>query len=367
MRRRRDSLMAAAKRPTSFSEKNVHDMYTFPLKSLGSGMYGNVVLAEHKATGMQVALKIIRKKLTDAKQFKSVVNEINTMKAALTTTGSPNIVRIYDAYQDKHRIYIALELCPGGELFDRIVAKKKFSEEDASVIVRKLTTAIKAFHDKGIIHRDLKPENILLDSEADDAEVKITDFGLVKVDGEEDLHRHQKVGSPGYVSPQVLTSPPLYTKACDVWALGVITYVLVAGFPPFYGEDRDMFKAIKAGRFAFQSPWWDTISDAVKDLIKKMLTVDPDERITTEGILAHPWIVEHQKDEDLGVGEELRKTIARRRFRSVVMASLWGSRLNVRAKLTSLGIERHCECACHTCKLVRDCCLPCLHAVSTSA
>lgn len=182
-------------------------------------------------------------------------------------------MRCYDVIEDEKRIYFFMELMQGGELFDRIVDKGHFTEDDAIIVSIKLIGAIMYLHSMGIAHRDLKPENMLMTDSGPDAEVKITDFGLSKFFDTQSATMQTPCGTPGYIAPEVLRMKG-YDCACDVWSLGVIMYILLCGFPPFYADnDAQLYEKIKRGHFEFLRPYWDPISKEAKDLISKMLTV----------------------------------------------------------------------------------------------
>lgn len=200
----------------------------------------------------------------------------------------PNVVKLYDMYQSPKKVYMVLELLTGGELFDRIVSKGNYSEQQAAEVMRDLCKALKYLHGKNIVHRDLKPENILYSSPRDDATIKITDFGLAKASNVNNMST--ACGTPGYVAPEVLKSKE-YGPAVDVWSAGVILYILLCGFPPFYHRDTlELYKQIKKGQYAFPDPYWTDISAEAKDLVQRMLTVNPELRFTPDQVLAHPWI-----------------------------------------------------------------------------
>lgn len=175
----------------------------------------------------------------------------------------------------------------GGELFDRIVEKGSYTEKDASGLIRQVLAAVDYMHDQGVVHRDLKPENLLYYSPHDDSKIMISDFGLSKM--EDSGIMATACGTPGYVAPEVLAQKP-YGKAVDVWSIGVISYILLCGYPPFYDEnDANLFAQILRGEFEFDSPYWDEISDSAKDFIRHLMCVGVEQRYTCKQALAHPW------------------------------------------------------------------------------
>uniref|UniRef100_A0A8C7U3Q4 calcium/calmodulin-dependent protein kinase n=1 Tax=Oncorhynchus mykiss TaxID=8022 RepID=A0A8C7U3Q4_ONCMY len=182
------------------------------------------------------------------------------------------------------------EFLTGGELFEDIVAREYYSEADASHCIQQILEAVLHCHQMGVVHRDLKPENLLLASKSKGAAVKLADFGLaIEVEGEQQAW-FGFAGTPGYLSPEVLRKDP-YGKAVDLWACGVILYILLVGYPPFWDEDQHrLYQQIKAGAYDFPSPEWDTVTPEAKDLINKMLTINPAKRITASEVLKHPWI-----------------------------------------------------------------------------
>jgi len=183
-----------------------------------------------------------------------------------------------------------MELVTGGELFDEIVSRGSFNESDAAKVMGTLCDALKYLHAKEIVHRDLKPENILLESKAPDAPIKVADFGLARMISQKDMMK-TACGTPGYVAPEVLQNKGYSSGAVDIWSAGVILYILLCGFPPFYEEELPaLFDQILKGRYDFPSPWWDNISESAKDLVRKMLTVDPKKRYSAADVLAHKWI-----------------------------------------------------------------------------
>jgi len=253
-------------------------------KELGSGHFAKVKLGTRKSDGLQVAVKIIKK--PKGSKIKLVQAEVDILKKI----DHPYIVKCFDHYDTGEKMYLMMELMDGGELFDRIVDKGHYTEDDCKVTTAKLLDAIRYLHEAGIAHRDLKPENMLMTDTTENAEVKITDFGLGKVFDAHSEVMQTPCGTPGYIAPEVLMMKG-YNKACDIWSLGVIIYILLCGFPPFYADnDALLFEKIKKGEFQFLRPYWDPISDVAKDLIRKMLTVDWKQRVTAQECLQHPFV-----------------------------------------------------------------------------
>ncbi|KAJ8762225.1 hypothetical protein K2173_007381 [Erythroxylum novogranatense] len=255
-------------------------------KELGRGQFGVTYLCTEKSTGNKYACKSISKhKLVDQRDIEDVRREILIMQHL---TGQPNIVEFKGAYEDRQNVHLVMELCSGGELFDRIIAKGSYSEREAANIIRQTVNVVHVCHFMGVLHRDLKPENFLLASKQDDAPLKATDFGL-SVFIEEEIVYEDFVGSAYYVAPEVLKRS--YGKEIDVWSAGVILYILLSGVPPFWAEtEKGIFEAILRGHLDLESSPWPEISSSAKDLIKKMLTRDPKRRITAAQALEHPWL-----------------------------------------------------------------------------
>ncbi|XP_035723153.1 calcium/calmodulin-dependent protein kinase type 1-like isoform X2 [Vespa mandarinia] len=262
---------------------SVEDKYILK-ELLGTGAFSEVRLAESKEKpGQMFAVKIIDKKALKGKED-SLENEIKVLRR-LT---HPNIVQLLETYEDKIKVYLVMELVTGGELFDRIVEKGSYTEKDASGLIRQVLEAVDYMHEQGVVHRDLKPENLLYYSPDEDSKIMISDFGLSKM--EDSGIMATACGTPGYVAPEVLAQKP-YGKAVDVWSIGVISYILLCGYPPFYDEnDANLFAQILKGEFEFDSPYWDDISDSAKDFIHKLMCVNVEQRYTCKQALAHPWI-----------------------------------------------------------------------------
>ena len=229
----------------------------------------------------------------------------------------PNVVRLIDFYDEPSQYLIAMEYLEGGELFDRIVKKAYYNEKEARDLAQIFLSAVKYMHDRNVVHRDLKPENLLLKSQSDDADVKIADFGFAVVTDGDTLT--EQCGTPGYVAPEILGHKK-YGKAVDMWSIGVITYILLGGYPPFHDDNqRQLFKKIQAAKYEFHPDFWGGVSDEAKDLISKLLVLDVNARLTVDQALSHAWIRKSDKElaeRNLEVNlTELKKYQANKRFK----------------------------------------------------
>lgn len=273
--------------------EDVKAFYTLG-KELGRGQFGVTYLCIENSTGIQYACKSISKrKLVTRNDKEDMKREIQIMQHM---TGQTSIVEFKGAYEDKHSVHLVMELCAGGELFDRIIAKGHYSERAAATICRAIVNVVHICHFMGVMHRDLKPENFLLSSKDEKALLKATDFGLSVFIEEGKVYR-DIVGSAYYVAPEVLRRN--YGKEIDIWSAGVILYILLSGVPPFWAEtEKGIFDAILQGDIDFETAPWPSISNGAKDLVRKMLTQDPKKRITSAQVLAHPWIKEDGEASD---------------------------------------------------------------------
>lgn len=252
---------------------------------LGEGAYSLVFRAQHIATGLDVAVKICAKERMLEADCVRLVEEV----AIMARLSHPSILSLYSFYEDASAYYIVMELCPGGELFERITTRPTYSEVEARDTIRTLASALSYMHSHGIAHRDLKPENILLSSADDNyAQIKLGDLGFAK--RTPPTGYTTSCGTPSYVAPEILRSEP-YNQACDLWSLGVVLYILLSGYAPFSSPNQsDLFKAIVSGRFYFEPEYWSKISAPAKDLIRRLLVVDTRFRATAADVLAHPWL-----------------------------------------------------------------------------
>jgi len=204
-----------------------------------------------------------------------------------------NCVQLFEIYESKKKLYMILELLQGGELFDRIILKGSYSEKEASELMASIIKAIQYLHGIGVVHRDLKPENLIYATpmcEEKEEVIKITDFGLAKFKEETGQQMHTACGTPGYVAPEVLLNQP-YGPGVDLWSMGVILYILLCGFPPFYHSNTaELYRQIKKGDYTMPKKYWGEISDEAKNLVQRLLTVNPAKRATPAEVLEHPWI-----------------------------------------------------------------------------
>ena len=271
-----------------FVKEGMGDLYSnYELCNyIGKGGFGRVYKVHHKLSNQYRAMKIIQCKSISDNHSSTINKEINILK----NLDHPNIIKVYEFYQSEKYVYIINELCTGGELFDKIVDVKFFSENVASNIMRQLLSAVAYCHENGVIHRDLKPENILIEnSEEKDKEffhIKVIDFGTCEILKKKKLT--EQIGTSFYIAPEVIKNS--YNEKCDLWSCGVILYILLCGSPPFYGKnEKEIFKKIIEGNFTFRYKIWNKISTEAKNLVLKLLQVNPDKRLSAKEALEDIW------------------------------------------------------------------------------
>ncbi|KAG5188797.1 kinase-like domain-containing protein [Tribonema minus] len=286
-------------------------------RTLGQGSFATVKLATCKSDQSKWAIKVIKKTSLSPEDEEALQSEVSILQRV----NHPNIVQLKEVFDSPNNFYMVMELCTGGELFDRIVTKEHYSEREARDCIRSIVEALKYCHDLGIVHRDLKPENLLYsDYDESKAVLKLADFGLAQLLNDNALMT-AACGTPGYVAPEILEGRP-YGKEVDMWGLGVISYILLCGFPPFYDEsNKELFRAIKSGQYDYPSPFWDDVSHGAKDLIDHLLVLKPEKRYTAENVLAHSWMNEGLSG-DVNLGHfktNMKAYNARRKFRATIL------------------------------------------------
>ncbi|XP_061490799.1 calcium/calmodulin-dependent protein kinase type II subunit gamma isoform X11 [Rhineura floridana] len=295
-------------------------------EELGKGAFSVVRRCVKKPTSQEYAAKIINTKKLSARDHQKLEREARICRLLK----HPNIVRLHESISEEGFHYLVFDLVTGGELFEDIVAREYYSEADASHCIHQILESVNHIHQHDIVHRDLKPENLLLASKCKGAAVKLADFGLaIEVQGEQQAW-FGFAGTPGYLSPEVLRKDP-YGKPVDIWACGVILYILLVGYPPFWDEDQHkLYQQIKAGAYDFPSPEWDTVTPEAKNLINQMLTINPAKRITADQALKHPWVCQRSTVASMMHRQEtvecLRKFNARRKLKGAILTTMLVSR-----------------------------------------
>ncbi|XP_056368337.1 calcium/calmodulin-dependent protein kinase type IV-like [Oenanthe melanoleuca] len=304
----------------SHREAALEDFYIVG-PELGRGATSVVFSCQEKGTGAPYAAKILKKTIDK----KIVRTEIGV----LLRLSHPNIIKLKEIFETPSEIALVLELVTGGELFDRIVERGFYSERDAAHVVKQILEAVSYLHQNGVVHRDLKPENLLYADLSPDAPLKIGDFGLSKILDEQDTMK-TVCGTPGYCAPEILHGCP-YGPEVDMWSVGVITYILLCGFEPFFDPrgDQFMYSRILTCDYEFVSPWWDEVSPNAKDLVRRLLALEPRQRLTVAQALQHPWVtgqgakLAHMDSTQ----RKLQEFNARRKLKAAMKAVVASSRL----------------------------------------
>ncbi|XP_062411112.1 calcium/calmodulin-dependent protein kinase type II subunit beta isoform X6 [Sardina pilchardus] len=295
-------------------------------EELGKGAFSVVRRCVKLVSGQEYAAKIINTKKLSARDHQKLEREARICRLLK----HPNIVRLHDSISEEGFHYLLFDLVTGGELFEDIVAREYYSEADASHCIHQILESVSHIHQHDIVHRDLKPENLLLASKCKNAAVKLADFGLaIEVQGDQQAW-FGFAGTPGYLSPEVLRKEA-YGKPVDIWACGVILYILLVGYPPFWDEDQHkLYQQIKAGAYDFPSPEWDTVTPEAKNLINQMLTINPTKRISAQEALKHPWVCQRSTVASMMHRQEtvecLKKFNARRKLKGAILTTMLVSR-----------------------------------------
>lgn len=259
----------------------------YDIKALiGRGSFSRVVRVEHKSTRQPYAIKMIETRYREGREV------CESELCVLRRVRHANIIQLMEVFETAERVYMVMELATGGELFDRIIARGSFTERDATRVLQMVLDGVKYLHTLGITHRDLKPENLLYYHPGADSKIIITDFGLAssRKKGDECLMK-TTCGTPEYIAPEILVRKP-YTNAVDMWALGVISYILLSGTMPFEDDNRmRLYRQILKGKYSFSGEPWPSVSNLAKDFVERILTVEPGKRLSAGQALKHPWII----------------------------------------------------------------------------
>ncbi|KAG4090790.1 Pkinase-domain-containing protein [Neocallimastix lanati (nom. inval.)] len=312
---------------------NYKDIFSYG-KTLGSGSFAVVKLAQRndESSGQKYAMKIIDKKLIKGHE-KLILREISILRKL----DHKNIIKLYDVFETDKHIILQTEFAQGGELFDRIVELGYYTENMARKTMNELLNAINYLHSQDIIHRDLKPENLLLNSQESNIDIKVADFGLASID--KNMLLQTSCGTLTYAAPEILNNER-YGKPVDLWATGVICYILLSGYPPFGGDsDYEIYNSVVNCIFKYFSPEWDEISDNAKDFINRLLTIDPLKRMSAKEALEHPWISTEVTDsfnKKLFVAENIKKNFtAKQKLKATVEAIKAAGRMSLAFSPTS--------------------------------
>jgi len=313
--------------------KATHELQLKPVEKdfmvgwqLGKGSFGTVFVALSRTNRQDVrAVKVIDLEHADDRTITKLAAEVSTMRRV----DHPNICALDDCYLHEKKFYMVIEYCSGGELFDRITAKDHYSEREARVAFAQMVEAVGHCHQYEVVHRDLKPENMLYagpEGTRSAHVLKVCDFGLSTVfdGGRNDLHR--KVGTPGYVGPEVLTATEArgYGKECDLWSLGVILYVMLSGSMPFYGRDKaEVYRNTCSGKYDIAGPEWKLVSADAASLVRKLLVVDPVRRAAPVDVFAHPWMAKDHVVNTIHLphfSKNIRRYKLKRKLKAAVVA-----------------------------------------------
>lgn len=303
-----------------YNKKDEFEKFFKTGRVLGKGSFAEVKVCRSRSSGdsTKYAVKIINKSSMRSTDTEMLGNEVEIMKSIRHR----NVLSLIQCFDCDNKFYMVLELCQGGELFDRIVKKSFYSENEARSCMAQLCAALEHCHANGIVHRDIKPENLLYMNKEPDETIKLADFGLAALIGPDEA-LNTACGTPGYVAPELIKREP-YGTMVDMWSAGVVLHILLCGFPPFYDDHKPtLFKMIVKGKFQFVTPYWDQVTDEAKNLVSSLLVVDPAQRLTAAQTLAHPWMTRQESLGDNvleGFTENMRAYNLKRKFKGAIQA-----------------------------------------------
>ncbi|XP_061114530.1 calcium/calmodulin-dependent protein kinase type 1B isoform X2 [Conger conger] len=314
--------------------KDISAVYELKEK-LGEGSFSEVRVAQHRRSLRLVAVKCIHKRALKGREA-LLENEI----AVLRKIHHENIVSLEETFETPTKLYLVMTLLTGGELLERILERGNYTEKDASRVIQQVLEAVRYLHQLGVVHRDLKPENLLYESPLEDSKIVISDFGLSKM--EEQGVLTTACGTPAYVAPELLQQMT-YGREVDLWALGVISYILLCGYPPFYHDnDTQLYRQIIKAEYEFDSPYWDYISESAKDFISHLLQKEPETRYNCEQALQHSWISGGEaleKNIHDSVSEQIQKNFAKSQWKRAFNATVVVRHLSKRAQDAGEEVE----------------------------
>eukprot|EP00873_Tetraselmis_striata_P041069 jgi/Tetstr1/461333/TSEL_006459.t1 len=320
--------------------KRVREVYKLG-KTLGTGGFSVVKLAVDRTTGDEYACKVMALPPPGAEldDYSNTREDIIKEIEILCTMEHPSIIYLKEFYDENNKVYLITELLTGGELLDAVLARGSYTEEDARVCFGKLLSALGYLHEQKIAHRDLKLENLLLVDSSDITNIKLADFGLAKVSAAQ-AQMQTVCGTPQYVAPEVINeeASDSYGVEVDMWSAGVVLFVLLGGYPPFYDESEPkLFAAIQKGEFAFDDEVWTDISDLAKDLIRKLIEVDPKKRLSARQALHHPWVTGPQAQVDLSGTRQNMENRMRKKLKAKVRSVIAANRMKLLAGAMGAG------------------------------